>query len=135
MSTVLDRFAAPPRDLRPPQPGEIHVWTLPLDPAPAEAAALAALLAPDEAARAARFRFERHRRRYAVGRGALRTLLGRYLDRPPRSVAFRYGPNDKPYVVKPYVPGADAGSGAAGRRPGVQPQQLGGAGGGGLRGR
>lgn len=111
MSTVLDRFAAPPRDLRPPQPGEIHVWTLPLDPPPAEAAALAALLAPDEAARAARFRFERHRRRYAVGRGALRTLLGRYLDRPPRSVAFRYGPNDKPYVVDA-GPGSGSGSGS-----------------------
>lgn len=77
------------------------MWVVPLDPPEAEVAALAGLLSPDEAARAARFRFERHRRRYAVGRGALRTLLGRYLGVPPRTVAFAYGAKGKPFLGEP----------------------------------
>ncbi len=101
MASTLDRFAPPPPDLVPPGERELHVWLVPLDPPAAEVDALRALLAPDEAAREARFRFERHRRRYAVGRGALRTLLGRYLGVVPRAVAFRYGPNDKPYLALP----------------------------------
>lgn len=94
----LDRFE--PADSHPaaPERGEIHVWTIPLDPPAAEVEALGRLLADDERARADRFRFDRHRRRYAVGRGALRTLLGRYLGVEPRAVGFRYGPNEKPYL-------------------------------------
>ena len=95
----LDRFAAPPAELSPPRAGEIHVWSVPLDP-PAELVARhRRLLSEDEIARADRFRFDRHRRRYTVGRGVLRTLLGRYLDTDPAAVAFRYGGNDKPYLA------------------------------------
>lgn len=97
---VLDRFAPRPSPPRPPGAGEVEVWTVPLDPPEAEVAALAALLAPDEAARAARFRFERHRRRFTVGRGALRTLLGGYLGVPAREVAFGYGAKGKPYLAE-----------------------------------
>ncbi len=46
------------------------------------------------------FRFERDRRRYLVGRGLLRTLLGRYLDVAPRKVQFCYAPAGKPYLVR-----------------------------------
>lgn len=98
---VLERFAPPPDPPPPPAAGEVDVWIVPLDPSEAEVAALARLLSPDEAERAARFRFERHRRRYTVGRGALRTLLGRYLDVPPRAVAFGYGGKGKPFLAQP----------------------------------
>jgi 4'-phosphopantetheinyl transferase len=98
---TLDRFVPPPPEPAAPAAGEIHVWTVPLDPPGAEVAALRALLAADEIARAGRFRFDRHRRRYTVGRGVLRTLLGRYLGLPPRAVGFRYGPHDKPYLDPP----------------------------------
>jgi 4'-phosphopantetheinyl transferase len=77
-------------------PGEVHVWAIALDPPPATAAALGRLLSPDEQARAARFRFDEHRRRYAVGRGALRTLLGAYLGERPERLVFGYGPRGKP---------------------------------------
>jgi 4'-phosphopantetheinyl transferase len=54
------------------------------------------LLAPEERARAQRFRFERDRSRYIVGRALLRTLLGRYLETPPRELEFEYGEFGKP---------------------------------------
>ncbi|HEX2191395.1 MAG TPA: 4'-phosphopantetheinyl transferase superfamily protein [Longimicrobiaceae bacterium] len=76
--------------------GEVHVWAAPLDP-PAEAIGrYASLLAPDERARAERFRFERDRRRFGVARGVLRVLLGRYLGTDPRRVAFHYLSHGKP---------------------------------------
>jgi len=105
-TTILERFdpapAAPPL----PEEREIQVWAVPLDPPGGEVARLRQLLAADETARADRFRFDRHRRRYIVGRGVLRTLLGRYLDRDPRQIRFRYGPNEKPYLAEP-APGPD----------------------------
>jgi 4'-phosphopantetheinyl transferase len=83
------------------QAGEIHVWSVPLDPPPAEVERLGRFLAEDEWARANRFRFEKHRRQYVVGRGALRVLLGAYLGTRPEAVRFRYGPRGKPFLEPP----------------------------------
>ena len=80
---------------------EIHVWAVALDPAPAIVERLTKSLAADEWERARRFRFERHRRRYLVGRGALRALLGGYLGIAPGEVAFSYGPRGKPFLAGP----------------------------------
>ncbi|HXU44152.1 MAG TPA: 4'-phosphopantetheinyl transferase superfamily protein [Thermoanaerobaculia bacterium] len=82
-------------------PGELRLWVVPLDPPAATVAALSRLLSADEEARAARFRFDQHRRRYAVGRGALRRLLGRELQIAPEAVRFRYGPRGKPFLAPP----------------------------------
>lgn len=79
--------------------GELRLWTIPLDPSPAAETALGRLLSPDERERAARFRFDIHRRRYVVGRGALRRLLGRELGLPPEAVSFDYGPRGKPFLA------------------------------------
>lgn len=98
MSDTLRRFETGPPDPRLPSEGEIQVWAVSLHPSASEVDRLGRLLSPDEAARADRFRFDRHRRRYVVGRGVLRTLLGRYLDRSPTEISFRYGPNEKPYL-------------------------------------
>ncbi|HEX5761016.1 MAG TPA: 4'-phosphopantetheinyl transferase superfamily protein [Thermoanaerobaculia bacterium] len=76
--------------------GELHLWAAPLDPPAERIEELRALLAPDERARVERFRFEVHRRRFAVGRGVLRALLGAYLDVPPERLAFTYGERGKP---------------------------------------
>jgi 4'-phosphopantetheinyl transferase len=78
--------------------GEIHVWSVQLDPPPAEVERLGRSLAEDEWARAHRFRFEKHRRQYVVGRGALRALLAAYLGTRPEAVRFRYGPRGKPFL-------------------------------------
>lgn len=87
------------------EPGEIHVWAVPLDPALAIVERLATSLAADEWERARRFRFDRHRRRYQVGRGVLRELLGAYLGMPAPEVVFSYGPRGKPFLGGPAAAG------------------------------
>lgn len=83
----------------PPHPGlgeGVHVWCAPLNPPDDVVRRYRELLAPDEWARADRFRFDQHRRQFTVARGVLRTLLGRYLEVDPRRVEFRYGSHGKP---------------------------------------
>jgi 4'-phosphopantetheinyl transferase len=77
----------------------VHAWTINLALPDAAAAELAGLLSPDEAAVADRFHFEHDRRRYAVTRGALRTLLAGYLGATPREIEFVYGPVGKPELA------------------------------------
>ena len=80
-------------------PGEIHVWSVRLDPPADRVEALGRPLSDDEWARANRFRFDKHRRQYVVGRGALRTLLAAYLGTRPEQVTFSYGPRGKPFLA------------------------------------
>ena len=82
-------------------PADVHVWRVPLASAPAEVDALARTLDADERQRAAKFYFERDRRSFTVARGALRTLLGRYLDVPASAVQFGYRDKGKPYLRSP----------------------------------
>ncbi len=90
-------------------PGEIHLWEVALDPPPAVVERLARSLAEDERERAARFRFDRHRRQYMVGRGALRSLLADYTGQTPATVRFVYGPRGKPGLAPPPATPAAAG--------------------------
>jgi 4'-phosphopantetheinyl transferase len=78
---------------------EAHVWRDSLARPPAEVARLRVLLAPDERRHADRYRFERHRSRYIVGRATLRLLLARYLDAAPGELEISYGEFDKPYLA------------------------------------
>jgi 4'-phosphopantetheinyl transferase len=88
--------------------GQVDVWRVPLDEQPEDAvAACETLLAGDERERARGFYFERDRRRFTLGRGVLRTLLGAYLGREPREVAFSYGPHGKPALAEERA-GSDA---------------------------
>jgi 4'-phosphopantetheinyl transferase len=82
-------------------PGEAHVWAVRLDPAPERVEQLGRSLSEDEWARANRFRFEKHRRQYVVGRGALRTLLAAYTGTRPELIRFHYGPRGKPFLESP----------------------------------
>jgi 4'-phosphopantetheinyl transferase len=84
----------------PLQAGVVHVWRVDLDRADLSAASSAAGLAPDEAERAARFRFPRDRQRFVAGRVMLRRLLGEYLGRSPETLRFDYGPNGKPALAR-----------------------------------
>jgi 4'-phosphopantetheinyl transferase len=77
---------------------ELHVWETSLERPPSEVQTLHGLLAADERARAARFRFERDRSHYIVGRGVLRRLLERYTGVPAGDVEIVYGPNGKPML-------------------------------------
>lgn len=71
----------------------LYFWRL---TAPAEADALARHLSPDEAARAARFVFEKDRIAYRIGRGRLREILGTLTGATPGALRFTYGDHGKP---------------------------------------
>ncbi|MGH7467525.1 MAG: 4'-phosphopantetheinyl transferase family protein [Longimicrobiales bacterium] len=76
----------------------VQVWLVDLDEAAFPAHWLTQLLAPDEQLRAARFRFERDRQRYVVGRGMLRVLLGVYLGESPDQLKLVQGASGKPFL-------------------------------------
>ena len=92
---------APPRCTVSPtlERGIIHVWRGSLDQEPEVHRRLDALLSGDERERARRFRFDRDRARYVVGRGLLRLLLGRYVDVDAAALRFGYGPHGKPALL------------------------------------
>ncbi|HBL31326.1 MAG TPA: 4'-phosphopantetheinyl transferase [Acidobacteria bacterium] len=98
MTGFPPRSAVPPLDLL---PGEIHIWSLRLDPPQPAVERLGRSLSPDEWERANRFRFDKHRRQYVVGRGALRGLVAAYTGVRPEAVRFRYGERGKPYLADP----------------------------------
>ena len=78
---------------------EIHIWRVSLDSSPLKLQELAQTLASDELQRAERFRFQVDRRRFIVGRGTLRAILGRYLKTAPETIRFRYEASGKPALL------------------------------------
>ena len=83
----------------------VHVWRIALAVSDAEQARRASVLSADEAARAARFHFERDRRRWTAARGAVRAVLAGYLGAAAASLSFRLGIHGKPALESP--PAAD----------------------------
>jgi len=57
------------------------------------------LLSEDERVRAGRLRGPHGADRFTVGRGILRSILGRYLSRRPEELFFAYGANGKPALA------------------------------------
>jgi len=106
---LSDEFGAPPP--RPRCEGdEVHVWAVKLEAETQHGAGLgeaegAGLLADDERARAERFRFALHRRRFIASRIALRRILALYTDSEPQNLVFSYGPLGKPDLEKPDLEG------------------------------
>jgi 4'-phosphopantetheinyl transferase len=82
----------------------VKVWTMQLEATALECRDCETLLSGDERARAARFQFERDRRRFVISRAALRVLLGVHLEVPPAALAFELGPHGKPHIDEPPVP-------------------------------
>jgi len=81
-------------------PADIHVYRVNLDCDDDEIGRFMAWLSTDEKERATRFHFERDRRRFIAGRGVLRSIIGRYLQRPPAEVQFEYGQYGKPRLAQ-----------------------------------
>ncbi len=79
-------------------PTEVHLWSAWLDVPRDQLVVLARTLSDDERARAARFRFTRHARRFVASRGILRSILSRYLGVDPRAVRFHYQSHGKPVL-------------------------------------
>jgi 4'-phosphopantetheinyl transferase len=76
-------------------PGEVHIWRVDLG----LWSGVLAELSAEERARAARFRWEDVRRRWAAGRAALRLILERYTGTPAAELLFARGEYGKPYLA------------------------------------
>lgn len=74
----------------------VEVWQAPLTCDEDGVQRLWGLLSPDEADRAARFRFAALRDAFVVARGVLRTVLARHTGQHPAELAFTYGRYGKP---------------------------------------
>jgi 4'-phosphopantetheinyl transferase len=75
---------------------EVHVWRADVNLSSAEVLRLHGTLSSEEQEKAARFHFEKDRRRYVIAHGVLRCLIGRYSGQAPNSVRFSSNPWGKP---------------------------------------
>jgi 4'-phosphopantetheinyl transferase len=91
----MTRFVHPPVPPR-LEAGEVHLWRVDLS----RDRDGVSNLSSDERARLARYSSTRAGQRYQRARNGLRTLLGAYLQQPPRELVFRYGAHGKPSLGK-----------------------------------
>ena len=73
---------------------EVHIWLAQLDHE--NVTEFGETLSNNERARASRFRFEIDRKRFVVGRGILRKIVGKCLKTNPRQLCFEYNLYGKP---------------------------------------
>ncbi len=79
-------------------PDEIHIWLAEAGPLEPCLGRLEATLDDLERARCERFRFEKDRIAFLLGRGVLRCLLGRYLGLRPERLRFAVAAHGKPFL-------------------------------------
>ncbi len=79
-------------------PENVHVWLIPLRTTDVFLKKLKNILSEDELQRAARFRFEKHRKNFISARGHLRLLLSAYTGLNPHSIKFTYNEFGKPFL-------------------------------------
>lgn len=79
--------------------GDVHIWRAYISSWTAHTLDLAAVLSPDERARALRYHFPQHRNSFIVARAVLRRLIGQYLAMAPSAVRFTYNRYGKPFVL------------------------------------
>ncbi|MGE3313272.1 MAG: 4'-phosphopantetheinyl transferase superfamily protein [Limisphaerales bacterium] len=91
MAHPLEAFGGPPA----PE-GGIVCWSVPLDVTADVLTTVVSWLDAAELARAERYHFEHHRRRFIARRAARRRILGSFLQVPPSQVFFREVGTGKP---------------------------------------
>ncbi|MDE2805550.1 MAG: 4'-phosphopantetheinyl transferase superfamily protein [Gemmatimonadota bacterium] len=79
--------------------GIVCIWEGRLDVSVALTAEARALLSPRERARADRFVYDHHRRRYTVAQAHLRRVLGDLTGTRPANIRFQYGEHGKPFLA------------------------------------
>ncbi len=90
---------------RPIEPHEVRIWRFGLDLAELDLPGLDLMsrLSRDERERAARFRFEIHRRRFTAAHVAMRRILARHAGVSPESLRFRCDTYGKPALLPPHA--------------------------------
>jgi 4'-phosphopantetheinyl transferase len=86
-------------DPGPPGPDEIHLWRADLDEFPGDEEIWLRLVSSAEQARARRFIFEEHRRRYLAAKAWTRRVLAAYLKLSPRDLPLTAGAHGKPQIA------------------------------------
>jgi 4'-phosphopantetheinyl transferase len=86
------------------RPGALHLWRIRTDADGIDLAHGLRLLGERQRKRAAGMRHEPYRERYIRAHAGLREILSRYLDVPPGSLRFDYGPAGKPALASAAVP-------------------------------
>jgi 4'-phosphopantetheinyl transferase len=90
-----------PLSAGPPPVDRIDVWIISLletEKSPDAIARAVGWLSVDERVRGERFAFDRDRRRFVLGRGAVRSILASYVDCDPTEIAFEYAEFGKPQL-------------------------------------
>ena len=77
----------------------VDVWCVDLSAPDGLLASAHATLSTDERERVRRFRSDHDRKMFVLAHAVLRTLLGRYLGRPPETFSFSFGVHGKPKLV------------------------------------
>jgi 4'-phosphopantetheinyl transferase len=78
---------------------ELHIWQIVIDQSIPLIEKLCSYLSKDELSRMERFRFLPDQRRFIISHGALRWILGLYLQIKPEEVTFGIGSNGKPFLA------------------------------------
>ena len=78
---------------------QADVWKADLNISAELQAEFREILSVEEKVRADRFRFPEHRAHFIAGRGILRHLLAKYVQRKPKDLVFGYGAQGKPFLV------------------------------------
>jgi 4'-phosphopantetheinyl transferase len=88
--------------LQPPAPAfsgdDVHVWEFPLTVSDPQFNCQR-LLSADEQARASRFHFEQHARKFMVARALMRSILAQYEHILPEALRFEYSKQGKPALA------------------------------------
>jgi 4'-phosphopantetheinyl transferase len=92
-------WCSPPKPLN-LEKDEVHVWRSSLVDTAFRVQSLLQVLAPEERKRAERFCFQKHRQKYIVARGLLRTILSHYLGLEPSKLEFCHNLYGKPALTK-----------------------------------
>ncbi len=77
---------------------DVQIWNFSLDVNTQAVMKYGRLLSQQEKQQAQRFRFDKHRRRFIVRRGILRSILAKYLDCQPTDILYRYNRYGKPLL-------------------------------------
>jgi 4'-phosphopantetheinyl transferase len=79
----------------------VEVWRVSFDLPDGVVSRLEESLNTEDRQRSAQFRLPEYRRKYAIARGALRSIIGFHLNIAPDAVVFGYGSHGKPFVACP----------------------------------
>lgn len=81
------------------EPGKADVFRIQISTNLEQLSYFKSLLTTDEINRANRYFLQKDHNRFIVSRGALRCILGKYIDQPPTEVEFGIGGNKKPFLT------------------------------------